>query len=59
MMLMGYSFGVTELAKSHGDEEGAHASTNIDEKPHNTHVQETTADAISSQPQTRQIGGMI
>jgi hypothetical protein len=59
MMLMGYSFGVTELAKGNVDEEGAHASTNIDEKPHNTHVQETTADAISSQPQTRQIGGMI
>jgi len=58
-MLMGYSFGVTELAKTHVDEEGAHTSTNIDEKPHNTHVQQTTADVIAPTAQTRQIGGMI
>ena len=56
---MGYSFGVTELAKTHVDEEGAHTSTNIDEKPHNTHVQQTTADVIAPTAQTRQIGGMI
>ncbi|KAH8750397.1 putative quinate permease [Hyaloscypha finlandica] len=42
-------FGVTELAKAHIDEEGAHASANINEKPHNTHVQKTTADVISPQ----------
>jgi hypothetical protein len=51
-MLMKYSFGVTELAKGHMDEEGAHPSTNVDEKPHNTQVQETTADVIS--PQNRE-----
>jgi hypothetical protein len=48
------SFGVTELAKAHIDEEGAHASTNINEKPHNTHVQETTADVISPQDREAQ-----
>jgi hypothetical protein len=45
-LLMEYSFGVTELAKVNGDEEVARVPTN-DEKPHNTHVQETTADVIS------------
>jgi len=44
-------FGVTELAKGHIDEEVARAPTN-DEKPHNTYVQETTADVISPQAQT-------
>ena len=58
-MLTGYSFGVTELAKGNVDEEGAHASTNIDEKPHNTHVQETTADANQDQDRvaTRESAG--
>ena len=57
-----YSFGVTELAKASGDEEDARAQTQ-NEKPHNTHVQETTADVISPQNQelnkTPQTHGMI
>jgi hypothetical protein len=50
------SFGVTELAKAHIDEEGAHASANINEKPHNTHVQKTTADVISPRDRGAQRG---
>jgi hypothetical protein len=61
VMLMIYSFGVMELAKASGDEEVARAQTH--EKPHNTHVQETTADVISPQNQelnkTPQNQGMI
>ena len=49
-MLMEHSFGVTELAKANGDEEVARVPTN-DEKLHNTHVQETTADVIYPQNQ--------
>lgn len=49
-MLIRYSFGVTELAKASGDEEVARAKT-LKEKPHNTHVQETTADVISPKNQ--------
>lgn len=45
---MNNSFGVTELAKAHGDEEVGRVPTN-DEKPHNTHVQESTADVITPQ----------
>jgi len=56
---MEYSFGVTEIAKALGDEEGAHTSTNIDEKSHNTQVQQTTADVIAPSRESRQIGGMI
>jgi hypothetical protein len=62
VMLIIYSFGVTELAKGSGDEEVARAATH-DEKPHNTHVQETTTDVISPQNQelnkTPQNQGMI
>jgi hypothetical protein len=47
-MLINYGFGITELTKSQGDEQVGRVPTH-DDKPHNTHVQETTADVVTSE----------